>query len=892
MVLKKRKTTCIANSDLNNSSDMIEDSTDYPQMQMVLPEEEMILAGIVPAKDLEKRKTNDMISKLTSRFNLLTGKKSEKDELCPYRLKVSRSSRNITIDCSECEHESSLQNEHCRMNIFQILRKEPAVERLTLANLYERDYESGALAAIYLMAGLQDKLIPYRNSRFTTESCDNSSLCKKENTMIMDSIISTAGTDPLKTCYTIEKLAGYSESKDSCFDIRDECSLCRQRFLSTLLEMKAISERITCNAGTVSEKSINFHTITDRTGDEGYAIDYESHLRSYVRPPFSTSRIYTEPPDNTLFLECYDICYQDERKLPVNIYQLTDRPEKMYIINPVEYSLEEKELKLIERIRKKMISHRPADLQFADSGSSREYFHRLSKQFLLDEKDAEEIISDPAKIKLCCDLLTKYTTGLGILEDLLSDERVTDVYVNAPADQNPVHVVLDGEECISNIYLSQDDMESMVSRLRSISGRPFGEATPVLEMFLREYGVRVSVIGDPLSAKGIAYAFRKHAKDPWTLPKLINKGSISPLAAGLLSFIMDGQASVLVAGGVGAGKTSLMCALLLEMPQKYRMITIEDTPEIPIEELQEMGWKVQGLNSQSAIMKYGVEIEPSVALRASLRLGSSSLVMGEVRGPEVAVLYEAMQVGAAGNSVIGTIHGSSTDAVYERIVNTLEVPPASFKATDAVIVCANTRMSGSMTMKRRLMQIAEVNDKWDDNSGKVFSDILSYDASTDKLLPSDLMDRGQSVLIGKIADKWGISIDEAALNIRMRAMIKGKIAESGLEQPHLLEARNVAIANNMFWMLMDREVAEPDGINYQRVYDRWFEWFSSFSGKKDETKEKPGGSDTDDTGSMKWEDSKTQDKLTALSFDELILDGSCDLITNEDYFTEGGQTVQ
>jgi hypothetical protein len=113
-----------------------------------------------------------------------------------------------------------------------------------------------------------------------------------------------------------------------------------------------------------------------------------------------------------------------------------------------------------------------------------------------------------------------------------------------------------------------------------------------------------------------------------------------------------------------------------------------------------------------------------------------------------------------------------------------------------------------------------------------------------------------------------------------------------LEQPHLLEARNVAIANNMFWMLMDREVAEPDGINYQRVYDRWFEWFSSFSGKKDETKEKPGGSDTDDTGSMKWEDSKTQDKLTALSFDELILDGSCDLITNEDYFTEGGQTVQ
>jgi hypothetical protein len=284
-----------------------------------------------------------------------------------------------------------------------------------------------------------------------------------------------------------------------------------------------------------------------------------------------------------------------------------------------------------------------------------------------------------------------------------------------------------------------------------------------------------------------------------------------------------------------------------------------------------------------------VEIEPSVALRASLRLGSSSLIMGEVRGPEVAVLYEAMQVGAAGNSVIGTIHGSSTDAVYERIVNTLEVPPASFKATDAVIVCANTRLSGSMTMKRRVMQVAEVNEKWDENSGKVFSDILSYDASTDRIVPSDLMDRGQSVLIGKIADKWGISMDDAAMNIRMRAMIKGKIAEFGLEQPHLLEAKNVATANNMFWVLMDKEITEPDRMNYQRVYDRWYEWFSSFAGRKDDTGERSNESNERDIES----DANTlSEKMAALSFDDIIPDGPCDLITNEDYFTEGGQTVQ
>ena len=90
---------------------------------------------------------------------------------------------------------------------------------------------------------------------------------------------------------------------------------------------------------------------------------------------------------------------------------------------------------------------------------------------------------------------------------------------------------MEGEECTSNVFLSQDDLDALVSRFRTISGRPFGEAIPVLELNL-EAGVRVSVIGT-LSANRLAYAFRKHSLTPWTLPKLINTGSISPFAAGL-----------------------------------------------------------------------------------------------------------------------------------------------------------------------------------------------------------------------------------------------------------------------------------------------------------------------------------------------------------------------
>ena len=97
--------------------------------------------------------------------------------------------------------------------------------------------------------------------------------------------------------------------------------------------------------------------------------------------------------------------------------------------------------------------------------------------------------------------------------------------------------------------------------------------------------------------------------------------------------------------------------MLLEIPPKYRILAIEDTHELPIEKLQNLGWKVQAMSSQSSVLKSGEEMSPETALRVALRLGNSALILGEVRGSEVKVLYEAMQVGKAGNSIIGTIHG-------------------------------------------------------------------------------------------------------------------------------------------------------------------------------------------------------------------------------------------
>ncbi len=831
---------------------------------------------------------------------------AEEEKGCLYRIKQTKNRKTIFINCKECEFESSLNDTHCRKNILSILQKEVHANCLVLSRLYERDYEEEALALLYILAGFNEIIAAYRSTEIVSETCSRPEKkeCELERKELIDFFAEIVETDPLKARLEIKRSVQGNILK-KIPNILPVCSGCSECFYQTLREMEEklssfpeipalnraeirfSSANLPGNSGkflrngaetkteakveskietkakkliediseevTLSKISKHIPFVTSKSKPEneennnnstGEAFDYEKVIKPHVRPPFSSSRIYAEAPGNTEFLECYDINGREGRKLEISIYSYTDRPEKLYMIRPPEYNLRQEELRLLEIIRRRMIQYRPKDLAFTDPIDAREYFRRMAKELLEEELLESRETCSPEELESYADLLARYTNGLGIVEDLLSDSRITDVYINAPADTNPVHVVMDGEECASNVFLSQDDLDALVSRFRTISGRPFGEAIPVLELNLEAFGVRVSVIGDPLSANGLAYAFRKHSLYPWTLPKLINTGSISPYGAGLLSFLMDGQASVLVAGEVGAGKTSLLSSMLLEIPQKYRILTIEDTNELPIEKLQSLGWKVQGMSSHSSVLKSGAEMSPETALRAALRLGSSSLVLGEVRGSEVKVLYEAMQVGKTGNSVIGTIHGSSIENVYERVVHTLGVPPASFKATDAVIICSSIRLEGTMKKLKRVSHIAEVTNVAIENPepSEIFTDLMDYDASQDCLLAGKALEQGQSELIGKIAGKWGISIDRALKSIELRTRIKEKIAIAGRKKPSLLEAEAVSQANNMFWLLSDsmtksKAYQKEHEINSESdseddleiLYRKWEIWFENFA---------------------------------------------------------------
>ncbi len=701
------------------------------------------------------------------------------DQDCPYRVASYSNEKALIVNCISCNiGGKTIFDSICKGNILKIIQKHMDITKLILDYPLREIFQGENLLSIKELAEFQLE-IENISKLILKNSCKQ---CKPKISSKINNMI-------LKPDEAFQVFREWYN--DGLSDLCYSCRISISRILKDFLEKKG------------DYKNILFHP--------------------YLQPGFISSFVILDVPSNAIFLESYSIKRDNILSAKVNLYQISDKPEKLYFLIPSEMYLSRREIFLVERVREYVVNHQPEDTSFMES--TWDYFHRFAKQVLISNIEEEIDIDMVNKLST---VFSQYTTGFGILDHLLSDPRIQDIYVNNPVTVNPIHLVVDGEEYTSNIFLSPDDIEALSSRFRTLSGRAFSEASPILDMELPTYNTRIAAITKPLTFKGTAFALRKHREKPWTLVNFISNNMISPDAAGLLSFLVDGQASILIAGSRGAGKTSLLSALLLEIPQRFRILTIEDTPEIPVGELQRSGYKIQSLITKSfTATSNSSEVSPVDALRTALRLGESVLVIGEVRGVEARVLFEAMRIGAAGNLTIGTIHGATTRDVYERIIYDIGVPSSSFKAVDIVIVAAPIREEGGIERKRRVTQISEINKNSSDLD-HIFKDLMIYNTKDDKLLSTLLLDKGQSEVIRNIASKWGITVEKALKNIQLRSFIKQTLASYGNKYRELLEMKATQDANNAFWMFLEESKQIHDEVNYQYVKDRWIQWFNNY----------------------------------------------------------------
>lgn len=569
---------------------------------------------------------------------------------------------------------------------------------------------------------------------------------------------------------------------------------------------------------------------------EGDRSVYRRIFTPDIKPDFMFTKIMSSYPKNAEELENYTVKNSD-----VIIFKLAHNVQNLYHIIPPEFKLEEEKYEILDLARKIMSEHKPEKQEFVDPARMREVFMNVGMDLIEELAEYRNVKLKRSEIEELAKILVRYTVGFGIIEALLEDEKIQDITINSPMGQVPIFIVhQDYDYCRTNLIPNVRDAESWASKLRMLSGRPLDEANPILDTEIIIPGTanaRVGVISEPLNPTGLAYAFRRHRDKPWTFSLFIKNGMINPEAAGLMSFLIDGSRTMLVAGTRSAGKSSLLGAIMVEVMRKYRMITIEDTLELPGPSLKKIGFNIQQMKVGSALSKGSSEVSAEEGIRTTLRLGDSCLFIGEVRSTEAKSLYEAMRVGALANVVAGTIHGDSPYGVYDRVVNDLNVPKTSFKATDIIIVANPIKSADGLHRWRRVTQITEVRKKWEEDPvlEKGFVDLMKYNSKTDQLeLSDDLMNQDSEVIkaIAENVKEWSGNWDAVWDNIVLRSKKYKAIVDISkkLNNPELLEARFNVEANDQFHKISDKVKEEVGVLDSKRIYFEWYEWLKK-SGK-------------------------------------------------------------
>ena len=692
--------------------------------------------------------------------------------------------------------------------VIDLLIESSNVSRIVLVQQRNYNYSSDKIMALAEIANLYVFLVRQERVLSPDKISSRPEIASRKYEF-MQYFLNLLKRDPLQS-YNKIKTALFEEKSKS----ENEHDLIYQRVLTKIVGLLE-----------------NTKLIRDLQQD--YTLGRDAYSRLFlpdIVPNFAFARLVAHIPSDSTIVDQYEIG-EDLDKSTVTVLKKSDELKYFYHLMPPEYFLNEDFQILLNLARNVLIEHQPKAEEFIDPQRTRQVFFNVARDLLNDLAETKQIKVSYQDLNKLARILVRHTIGFGLMEVLLQDENIQDIVLNAPVSQNPIflrHSKYD--ECFTNIVLSPEDGESWAAKFRMISGRPLDEANPILDtdLSLENIRARIAVVQRPLSPNGLSYAIRRHRDYPWTLPLFIKNRMLNSFSAGLMSFLIDGSRTMLVAGTRSSGKTSLLGSLMLEIKPLYRVILIEDTLELPADYFRKLGYDILSMKVRSSLLEKSNEVSAEDGIRTSLRLGDSSLIIGEIRSNEAKALYEAMRVGALANVVAGTVHGASPYAVFDRIVNDLQVPVTSFKATDIVVVANPVKTPDGLHSNRRVVQLTEVRKHWtkDPLEEKGFVDLLKYNVEKDELEPSDELINGNSEIIKDIASGvkgWAGNWDAVYDNILLRGMVKEEIVK--LAEKHkrseLLEAKFVSLASSHFHKISD-EVTQEVGIpQSEKVFPKW-----------------------------------------------------------------------
>ncbi len=370
----------------------------------------------------------------------------------------------------------------------------------------------------------------------------------------------------------------------------------------------------------------------------------------------------------------------------ISLFEVDAQAEKLLALKTVIHRklLDRINLSMIDKLSREQIEEEIGDIVLS----------------LLVEEDAA--LNAPERKALLGEVLDELL-GLGPLEPLLDDESITDILVNGHRD---VFVERHGLlERVSTRFKDERHLLRIIQKIVSAVGRRVDELSPFVDARLAD-GSRVNAIVAPLAIDGSLLSIRKFAKKRIGMEKLIELGSIPQSVAHVLQAIVASRRNVLISGGTGSGKTTLLNALSSYISSRERIVTIEDSAELQLQQDH-----VARLETRPPNIEGRGEVNQRDLVKNALRMRPDRIIVGEVRAGEAFDMLQAMNTGHDGSMT--TVHANTARDSLSRIeqmigMSGIEISPDSARAQIASAVNVVVQIGRLADGRRKLLSLSEI----------------------------------------------------------------------------------------------------------------------------------------------------------------------------------------
>jgi len=602
----------------------------------------------------------------------------------------------------------TLSDQKCRARVINALRTEGEVNQVVLVGPMTKIYCSPELSRLARSIATAQQLALDR-TLYGGKDEKNCKKCTEERMALLLKIIENLAANPhdFKSFEDMISNAGKS--------LKGECKNCTEKsFLELVGSIKGLLE---------SNRAIKKLT----------ADNYDAVFIARERP-FFIDGIWNPRPPGARLIDSYKL---SDARGEARIYERKENPVPFYDLELPEFKLPLQQLSLLDSAFRVKLEGAPGHARFAYSGrmlSFAEEWYNVLLHMLREEEKVSTM-----ELRNLAELMAKWLT-YRILEPFSHDDHITDIYIPAPPEIQPITVEHEKwGKLETGIYWTTPSLLGLGETLASRLGTSFDEVRPQLDAEIPELGMRLFLSRYPaIWERSVEIAVRKRRSKPWTQPLFLERGTLTPLASALLGNVLRLGASAFVIGEMGTAKTSQVETYIPEIGPQNRIIAFQDTEELHLEDFLTQGYKLANVRVSDP-----GHLEKQV--NAFLRGGASYWLITEVRAAEAvrAALGAAARQGS--QPVVASFHARSKREMFDLIVHVMGLHEAAFKYVDLII--STGRFSTKTGTVRRIVEIAEVLKDWREEPR--YAELFVDNRRSDTLEPKNFL-RGDKRLLQRL----------------------------------------------------------------------------------------------------------------------------------------------